>query len=213
MNPNWAEQVTAIATAIGCIGLTSTLVLAVLAARQLREAQRGRHAQLAADFIRRWDEPALVEARRLVAEHADGGELAATFSTSVAENSMAAYVLMRELDFYEQLGALDHVGAFDFELIDAADRQQPRGEVGPVATDRGRDGRRRLPDVPGAGRQDAPPAGRSHVTAGVPASPRAGGHRPCPDAHATVHWTSSVGRVDRARRRSRGGMRWPLTAG
>ena len=42
MNPNWAEQVTAIATAIGCIGLTSTLVLAVLAARQLREAQRGR---------------------------------------------------------------------------------------------------------------------------------------------------------------------------
>ena len=119
MNPNWAEQVTAIATAIGCIGLTSTLVLAVLAARQLREAQRGRHAQLAADFIRRWDEPALVEARRLVAEHADGGELAATFSTSVAENSMAAYVLMRELDFYEQLGALDHVGAFDFELIDA----------------------------------------------------------------------------------------------
>ena len=119
MNPNWAEQVTAIATAIGCIGLTSTLVLAVLAARQLREAQRGRHAQLAADFIRRWDEPALVEARRLVAEHADGGELAATFATSVAENSMAAYVLMRELDFYEQLGALDHVGAFDFELIDA----------------------------------------------------------------------------------------------
>ena len=119
MNPNWAEQVTAIATAIGCIGLTSTLVLAVLAARQLREAQRGRHAQLAADFIRRWDEPALVEARRLVAEQADGGELAATFTASVADNSMAAYVLMRELDFYEQLGALDHVGAFDFELIDA----------------------------------------------------------------------------------------------
>ena len=43
MNPNWAEQVTAIATAIGCIGLTSTLVLAVLAGRQVREAQRGRH--------------------------------------------------------------------------------------------------------------------------------------------------------------------------
>ena len=94
MNPNWAEQVTAIATAIGCIGLTSTLVLAVLAGRQVREAQRGRHAQLAADFIRRWDEPALVEARRLVAEQADGQQLAATFSASVADNSMAAYVLM-----------------------------------------------------------------------------------------------------------------------
>jgi len=119
MNPNWAEQVTAIATAIGCIGLTSTLVLVVVAARQVREAQRGRHAQLAADFIRRWDEPALVETRRLVAEHADGQELAATFAAATADNSMSAYVLMRELDFYEQLGALDHVGAFDFGLINA----------------------------------------------------------------------------------------------
>ena len=118
-NPNWAEQVTAIATAIGCIGLTSTLVLAVLAGRQVREAQRGRHAQLAADFIRRWDEPALVETRRLVAEQASGQELAATFAAATADNSMSAYVLMRELDFYEQLGALDHVGAFDFGLIDA----------------------------------------------------------------------------------------------
>jgi hypothetical protein len=54
-----------------------------------------------------------------VAEHADGGELARTFSASLADNSMPAYVLMRELDFYEQLGALDHVGAFDFELINA----------------------------------------------------------------------------------------------
>ena len=43
-----------------------------------------------------------------------------------------------------------------------------------VATDRGRDGPGRLPDVPGAGRQDAPPAGRGHVTAGVPASPAGG---------------------------------------
>ena len=30
---------------------------------------------------------------------------------------MSAYVLQRELDFYEQLGALDHVGAFDHDLI------------------------------------------------------------------------------------------------
>ena len=60
-----------------------------------------------------------MEARRLVAEQADGQQLAATFSASMADNSMAAYVLLRELDFYEQLGALDHVGAFDFELIDA----------------------------------------------------------------------------------------------
>jgi hypothetical protein len=116
--PNWAEQVTAIATAVGCIGLTSTLVLAVLAGRQVQEAQRGRHAQLAADFIRRWDEPPLVETRHLVGEYRDGNELAAAYSRFMAENSMSAYVLLREPDFYEQLGALDRAGAFDFELVD-----------------------------------------------------------------------------------------------
>jgi hypothetical protein len=116
-NPNWAEQVTAIATAIGCIGLTSTLVLAVVAGRQVREAQRGRFAQLAADFIRRWNEPDLVETRRLVASFDDGEALARGFHDLMETNSASAYVLLRELDFYEQLGALDHVGAFDHELI------------------------------------------------------------------------------------------------
>ena len=194
MNPNWAEQVTAIATAIGCIGLTSTLVLAVLAGRQVREAQRGRHAQLAADFIRRWDEPALVEARRLVAEQTDGQQLAATFSASMADNSVAAYVLLRELDFYEQLGALDHVGAFDFELIDALIGNSLVTTVGAVATDRRRDGWRRVPDVPVAGRQDAPPAGRGHVT-GRCASLTDGRVATAlvRDACATVHWTTNVG--------------------
>src|SRR6476661_2609896 len=97
-SPNWAERVTAIATAIGCIGLTSTLVLVILAARQVREAQRGRHAQMAADFIRRWDEPPLVEARRLVAEYEDGDQLAQAYGEFVATNSASAYVLQRELD-------------------------------------------------------------------------------------------------------------------
>jgi hypothetical protein len=35
----------------------------------------------------------------------------------VAENSVNAYVLYRELDFFEQLGALEEHGGFDFELI------------------------------------------------------------------------------------------------
>ncbi len=117
-NPNWAEQVTAIATAIGCIGLTSTLVLAIIAGRQLQEAQRGREAQMAADFIRRWDEADLVDARRLVAEFSDGRALAEAFAEYRQTNSLSAFVLLRELDFYEQLGALDHIGAFNHELIE-----------------------------------------------------------------------------------------------
>lgn len=117
-DPNWAEQVTAISTAIGSIGLLSTLGLAIFAGLQVREAQHARHAQLAADFLRRWDEDALVETRRLVAQYATGEELAHAFAGFLATNSVSAYVLLRELDFFEQLGALEAVGAFDFELIE-----------------------------------------------------------------------------------------------
>ena len=35
----------------------------------------------------------------------------------IAENSAEAYVLYRELDYFEQLGALEKHGGFDFELI------------------------------------------------------------------------------------------------
>jgi hypothetical protein len=115
--PNWAEATTAIATAVGSVGLVSTLGLVLVASRQVREAERARHAQIAADFLRRWDEDALVDARRLVAQFANGEALAAAFREFIATNSASAYVLYRELDFFEQLGALERVGAFDFDLI------------------------------------------------------------------------------------------------
>jgi hypothetical protein len=35
----------------------------------------------------------------------------------IAENSVHAYVLYRELDYFEQLGALEKHGAVDFEMI------------------------------------------------------------------------------------------------
>src|SRR5690242_1812401 len=116
-DPNWAEQVTAIFTAIGSLGLLSTLGLAVFAGRQVREAQQARHAQLAADFLRRWDEPDLVETRRLVAQFKTKEALADAFREYIETNAASAYVLYRELDYFEQLGALEQVGAFHFDLI------------------------------------------------------------------------------------------------
>jgi hypothetical protein len=116
-DPNWAEVVTAIATAVGSVGLVSTLGLVIVTGRQVRESQHARHAQLAADFIRRWDEDSLVEARRLVAQFADRDALASAFRGYIETNSVSAYVLYRELDFFEQLGALESIGAFDFDLI------------------------------------------------------------------------------------------------
>jgi hypothetical protein len=115
--PNWAEQVTAIFTAIGSIGLLSTLGLAIFAGLQVRESQHARHAQIAAEFLRRWDEADLVETRRLVARFDDAEALAAAFQEYIRTNSMEAYVLFRELDYFEQLGALEHVGALHLELV------------------------------------------------------------------------------------------------
>ena len=54
--PNWAEQVTAIATAIGAIGLVSAIGAAVFAGRQVEEARIGRQAEIATDFFRRWND-------------------------------------------------------------------------------------------------------------------------------------------------------------
>jgi hypothetical protein len=115
--PDWAEQVTAIATAVNTIGLLSAIALVIFASQQAREARVGRQAQMAIEFFRRWDEAPMVESRRLVAEYGTPEELRDALIVFVAENSAEAYVLYRELDYFEQLGALERHGGFDFELI------------------------------------------------------------------------------------------------
>ncbi len=116
-DPNWAEQMTAIATAVGALGLLGAIGAAVFAGQQVREARKTRQAQMAADFFRRWDEDALVETRRLVNRFKTKEELSAAFQGYRRVNSLDAFVLYRELDYFEQLAALEHEGAFDFEFI------------------------------------------------------------------------------------------------
>jgi hypothetical protein len=116
-DPNWAEILTGVGTSVGAVGLLSAIGAAIFAGRQVREAQRGRHAAMAADFLRRWDEPALVETRHLVGQYRTPDELKTALEGFIALNSMQAYVLYRELDYFEQLAALERLGAFDFELI------------------------------------------------------------------------------------------------
>jgi hypothetical protein len=115
--PNWAEEVTAIATAVGALGLLGALGAAVFASQQVKEAKKARESQIAADFFRRWNEASLLETRRLIATFETKEDLGAAFQAFIASNADEAYVLYRELDFFEQLAALEHVGAFDFELI------------------------------------------------------------------------------------------------
>ena len=113
---DWAE-VTAIATCVLAVGLLGGFAAALFAARQVREARRSREAQMAAEFFRRWNEEALVETRRLVARYETSDELAAALRRYVDTDAPEAYVLYRELDYFEQLAALQRVGAFDLELI------------------------------------------------------------------------------------------------
>jgi hypothetical protein len=115
--PNWAEEVTAIATAVSALGLLSAIGAVVLAGRQAREARIGREAATAVEFFRRWNEAPLVETRRLVAQFHTAEALREAMTRFIAENSVQAYVLYRELDYFEQLGALEKHGGFDFELI------------------------------------------------------------------------------------------------
>jgi hypothetical protein len=116
MAVNW-EEVTAISTSILAVGLLGGFGAAAFAAQQVREARRSREAQMAAEFFRRWNEDPLVEARRMVARYASADELCDAFTTYVAADAPEAYVLYRELDYFEQLAALESQGAFDLELI------------------------------------------------------------------------------------------------
>ena len=115
--PNWAEQVTAIATSVGAFGLLGAIGAAIFAGKQVREARDTRQAQMAAEFMRRWNDDALVETRQLIDRLLAKHELITAFQRYVQSGAHEAYVLYRELDFFEQLGALEQLGAFDFELI------------------------------------------------------------------------------------------------
>ena len=113
---NWAA-VTAIATSILAIGLLGGFAAAVFAAQQARETRRTREAEMAAEFFRRWNEDALVETRQMVARFKSADELRDAFAAYVAAGAPEAWVLYRELDYFEQLAALERWGAFDLELI------------------------------------------------------------------------------------------------
>ena len=115
--PNWAEQVTAIATAVSALALFGAIGAVVFAARQARETRIGRQAATAVEFFRRWNEGPLEETRLMVAQFETGEALRDALLRYVADNSHNAFILYRELDYFEQLGALEKHGGFDFELI------------------------------------------------------------------------------------------------
>jgi hypothetical protein len=126
--PNWAEEVTAVATVVLAVGAVAAIGAAVFAGQQVREARIGREAEVAADFFRRWSDDPMIETRRLVASFATPEDLRDALVRHIAANDVEAYVLFRELDYFEQLGAMEEHGGFDFGLI--------KGLLGPKLIDR-----------------------------------------------------------------------------
>ena len=116
MAVDWGE-VTAIATSPLALSLLGGIGAAVFAAQQVREARKSREAQMAAEFFRRWNEDALVETRRMVREFKSPEQLCEAFTAYGSADAAEADVLYRELDYFEQLAALENQGAFDLELI------------------------------------------------------------------------------------------------
>jgi hypothetical protein len=114
---NWAEEVTAVATVVLAVGAVAAIGAAVFAGQQVREARIGRQAEVAADFFRRWSDAPMVESRRLVASYGSADSLRDAFLRHIVANDVEAYVLFRELDYFEQLGAMEQHGGFDFDLI------------------------------------------------------------------------------------------------
>jgi hypothetical protein len=117
--PNWAEEVTAVATVVLAVGAVGAIGAAMFAGQQVKEARIGRQAEVAADFFRRWSDDPMVETRRLVATYGSPENLRDVFVRHIAANDVEAYVLFRELDYFEQLGAMEQHGGFDYGLIEA----------------------------------------------------------------------------------------------
>jgi hypothetical protein len=115
--PNWAEEVTAIATVVLAVGAVGAIGAAVFAGQQVREARIGRQAEVAAEFFRRWSDDDMVATRRLVASYRTPEALRDALLGHLAANDVEAYILFREPDYFEQLGAMEQHGGFDFELV------------------------------------------------------------------------------------------------
>ncbi len=58
-----------------------------------------------------------METRRFVGQFKSAEDLQKAFAGYVAANAPEAYVLYGELDYFEQLAALESQGVFDLELI------------------------------------------------------------------------------------------------
>ncbi len=114
--PNWAEQVTAVGTAIIALSIVGTAVGAFLARRQLVEAKKLRHISLAIDLARRWDDDALISVRRSLKD-VSAERFKEIYQASYRQNTAYHYQLLKLGNFFEDYASLEEIDCLDLSYI------------------------------------------------------------------------------------------------
>lgn len=131
-DPNWTEVVTALATAVGALGLIGVAV-------QIRETRLGRDVEVTNDMTRRWDEDGVRNARLTVTNvHRTPEALLTALQEAKNETDKSVYYeLLAEPNYHEALGVLWKRGALDDEIIREffGDTLQKRWERWSLAVD------------------------------------------------------------------------------
>jgi len=108
---SWAEGLTGIGTMLIAVGL-------IFAAYQVREARRSRHADLAVEISRMWEDKRLVECRKKISKLSGSDEIHDRYLAKYKAKDAEVYVLQRELYFFEDLGTLIKMKSISLRWID-----------------------------------------------------------------------------------------------
>ena len=115
--PTWTDKVTAWATLGTALGVIAAGIAAAYAAKQVAESKRARHADIAVDMSRRWDETGLVSCRQGLREMTP--EAVKNLYVDAYAKKDPGYFDMQLLpNFFEDLAVLEKMRIVDLEWID-----------------------------------------------------------------------------------------------
>jgi hypothetical protein len=118
-DPTWADKVSAVASAVGAVGIIVAAVGAWLAFNQIKETRRDRDIQVLSDFGRRWDEERLTEARTKLLSYTSS-DLAAEVEkwfTPPREPTSEVPILLRVPSFFEDLAIMVECGRLELKFV------------------------------------------------------------------------------------------------
>jgi hypothetical protein len=118
--PNWAEVVTALATAALALASAIALVQVWIAVTQMREARRAKSALARAELTPRWDADAFRSVRTRVRDLAAGGpkEFSEIMLALRANGGSVYSELLTRADFFEDLGIQVKYHDIAFNIVD-----------------------------------------------------------------------------------------------